>query len=227
SRSFAQNTSVSELAMMNSLSFTAADFRSRADLSPRTQKELYPIFLLYGDEPFGRHARICRWRCTVNDDREVWEQISQGNVAAFDMLYRENAPRLCAFLRQITGDVQAAEDIVQETFAHVWNKPVGFKPESGSLRGWLFGICRKRAAEWWRMRTRFVLGSEEQTTAGNPELASIIGDAMVRLPQEQRLLLWLREVEGQSYQELAGILELPVGTVRSRLFTAREALRKI
>jgi RNA polymerase sigma-70 factor, ECF subfamily len=162
----------------------------------------------------------------VNDDREVWKQISQGNVAAFDMLYRENAPRLCGFLRQITGDM-TAEDIVQETFAHVWKKPVGFKPESGSLRGWLFGICRKRAAEWWRKRTPVAPEPEEQASVGNPELTSIIGDAMVRLPQEQRLLLWLREVEGQSYQELAAILEIPVGTVRSRLFAAREALRKI
>jgi DNA-directed RNA polymerase specialized sigma24 family protein len=48
-----------------------------------------------------------------------------------------------------------------------------------------------------------------------------------RLPEDQRSLLWLREVEGRSYAELAEILEIPVGTVRSRLFAAREALRKI
>jgi RNA polymerase sigma-70 factor, ECF subfamily len=54
-----------------------------------------------------------------------------------------------------------------------------------------------------------------------------MGDALARLPKEQRALLWLREVEGQSYAELAVILEIPIGTVRSRLFAAREALRKI
>ena len=52
-------------------------------------------------------------------------------------------------------------------------------------------------------------------------------DLLHQLPEEQRSLLWLREVEGQSYDELAVILRIPVGTVRSRLFTAREALRKI
>ena len=55
----------------------------------------------------------------------------------------------------------------------------------------------------------------------------MVGDAFGRLPEEQRSLLWLREVEGQSYAELAVILEVPVGTVKSRLFAAREALRRI
>lgn len=55
----------------------------------------------------------------------------------------------------------------------------------------------------------------------------MMSDALQRLPEEQRTLLWLREVEGQSYTELALILDIPVGTVRSRLFMARHALRAI
>ena len=55
----------------------------------------------------------------------------------------------------------------------------------------------------------------------------MVGDAFGRLPKEQRTLLWLREVEGQSYAELAEILGIPVGTVRSRLFAAREELRRV
>jgi RNA polymerase sigma-70 factor (ECF subfamily) len=54
-----------------------------------------------------------------------------------------------------------------------------------------------------------------------------VGDAFGRLPEDQRTLLWLREVEGQSYAELAEILGIPIGTVRSRLFAAREELRKV
>ena len=54
-----------------------------------------------------------------------------------------------------------------------------------------------------------------------------MSDALGQLPVEQRSLLWLREVEGQSYAELAAILDIPIGTVRSRLFAAREALRVI
>ena len=59
------------------------------------------------------------------------------------------------------------------------------------------------------------------------ETSSLVGNAFQQLPEEQRALLWLREVEGQSYQELASILEVPVGTIRSRLFAAREELRKV
>lgn len=72
-------------------------------------------------------------------------------------------------------------------------------------------------------------GAESETAASIPhsETASVVGDAFRRLPEEQRDLLWLREVEGQSYAELAAILEIPVGTVRSRLFAARDGLRTI
>jgi len=67
----------------------------------------------------------------------------------------------------------------------------------------------------------------EPATAGNREMLTAISDAFAKLNVEQRSLLWLREVEGQSYAELAEILSIPLGTVRSRLFAAREDLRRI
>ena len=67
----------------------------------------------------------------------------------------------------------------------------------------------------------------EESSECKAETASLVDDAIQRLPEDQRSLLWLREVEGQSYAELAQILDIPVGTVRSRLFTAREELRKV
>jgi RNA polymerase sigma-70 factor (ECF subfamily) len=163
----------------------------------------------------------------VTDDREVWKQICDGDVTAFNVLYREQAPRLYAFLRRMTQDTQAAEDILQETFAEFWKRPGKYAPDSGSLRAWLFGISRKRAADWWRKRDPVAREPEEPPSACHVEISSMIDDAMARLPEQQRMLLWLREVEGQSYEELAEVLEIPVGTVRSRLFGAREALRRI
>jgi RNA polymerase sigma-70 factor (ECF subfamily) len=163
----------------------------------------------------------------VPDDREVWKKISQGDAEAFDAFYRETAPRLQAFLRHIVGNPEAAEDVVQDTFTQIWNRPNGFQPERGSLRGYLFGIGRKRAAEWWRKQPSATPIIKEVKSACRTEESSVMGDVLQRLPEEQRTLLWLREVEGQSYAELAVILEIPVGTVRSRLFAAREALRKI
>ncbi len=163
----------------------------------------------------------------MTDDREVWKKISRGNADAFDAFYRENAPRLRGFLRQVVGNPQTAEDIAQDTITDMWNRPNGFQPERGTLRGYLFGIAKKQASEWWRKQPSGTLAAEEEKSLCRTESASIMGDALNRLPEEQRTLLWLREVEGLSYAELALNLEIPVGTVRSRLFAAREALRKI
>jgi RNA polymerase sigma-70 factor (ECF subfamily) len=155
--------------------------------------------------------------------REDWARDAQ----AFDAVYQENAPRLRAFLRQIVGSFQAAEDVTQEVFTQLWTHPGQFDPARGTLRAYLFGTGRHRAADWWRRKRPEAPFEEEPCAACDPERESVIADALQRLPEEQRALLWLREVEGQSYPELAVILDIPVGTVRSRLFMARQALREL
>jgi RNA polymerase sigma-70 factor (ECF subfamily) len=161
------------------------------------------------------------------DDRELWERICRRDDRRFDGFYRETAPRLQGFLRQLMGNAQVAEDLAQEAFLQLWMRPNGFRPENGSLRAYLFGIARKRAAEWWRQREPAAEANSPQIVQAKAEACSLVGDAFARLDAEQRSLLWLREVEGQSYAELAEILGIPVGTVRSRLSTAREELRRI
>jgi RNA polymerase sigma-70 factor (ECF subfamily) len=161
------------------------------------------------------------------DDQELWTKVSQGDADAFDAFYRENAPRLLAFLRQLVGNRQAAEDVTQESFTQIWNRPNGFHPGRGTLRAYLYGIGRKRAADWWRKQGPRDSNAEREVKVCQTEIISAVGDAFGRLPEEQRTLLWLREVEGLSYAELATTLDIPIGTVRSRLFAAREALRRI
>lgn len=161
------------------------------------------------------------------DDREFWKKISNGNSEAFGAWYRHEAPRLRAFLGQLLGNRDTAEDVMQETFTQIWRRPQGFDPERGSLRAYLFGIARKQAAEWWRHKKPMDALKDESAAPCRTEASSLVADAFSQLDQEQRTLLWLREVEGQSYTELAVILEIPVGTVRSRLFAAREALRGV
>lgn len=163
------------------------------------------------------------------DDRELWERIRRGDARAFEDFYRESAPRLQAFLKQLLGSAQAAEDVAQETFLNLWRSSNGFRP-GGSLRAYLFGIGRKRAAEWWRQRDPAVQAAQpagEAPERPKAEACSVVADAFARLDADQRSLLWLREVEGQSYEELAEILAIPVGTVRSRLSAARRELRRV
>jgi RNA polymerase sigma-70 factor (ECF subfamily) len=164
---------------------------------------------------------------TLADDRELWERICQGDRRAFDAFYRMHGPKLEAFLRQILRNRQAAEDVMQETFTQIWQRPNGFQPSRGTLRAYLFGAGRKRAAEWWRKQEVLSTTLRIEPVNCKAETTSLVNDAFEHLPEEQRTLMWLREVEGQSYAELAEILEIPLGTVRSRLFAARENLRRV
>ena len=161
------------------------------------------------------------------DDRELWKKFIDGDGVAFDAWYREMAPRLRVFLRHVVGDQQVAEDVMQETFTQLWRNPRRFDPDRGSLRAYLFGIARKQSADWWRKQKPDDGLSVEPSLPTGIETASMVNEAFGRLPLEEQSLLWLREVEGQSYAELAMILDIPVGTVRSRLFAAREALRAV
>src|SRR5258708_37229394 len=86
------------------------------------------------------------------DDRELWDRICRGDVSAFEDFYRENAPRLQAFLGQLLGTPQAAEDVAQESFLQLWKLPNGFRPDV-SLRAYLFGIAKRRGGGWWRRPT--------------------------------------------------------------------------
>ena len=116
---------------------------------------------------------------------------------------------------------------MQETFTQLWCRPNGFQPERGSLRAYLYGIGRRRAAQWWRIQGSRNASTEDEMSPCRTETTSAVNEAFRQLPEEQRILLWLREVEGHSYVELAENLEIPLGTVRSRLFAAREALRRV
>ena len=161
------------------------------------------------------------------DDRQLWEGIRRKDAGAFDALFRTYGAGLQGFLKQLLGNRQAAEDVTQETFASIWQHPNGFDPERGTLRSYVFGAARKRAAEWWRKQRPQSHSATELVEACKAETKSLIGNAFDKLPPEQRNMLWLREVEGQSYAELAAVLGIPEGTVRSRLFAARKALRQV
>jgi len=160
-------------------------------------------------------------------DRELWERLRQGDAETFGAFYRQHAARLQAFLRRYLGDAKAAEDVAQEAFLQLWRRPNGFNPAGATLRAYLFGIAAKRAADWWRHRAREERSAASWQVGLRSEAPTLMEDALARLEPQPRSLLWLREVEGYSCAELAAMLDIPPGTVKSRLFTAREQLRRI
>lgn len=159
-------------------------------------------------------------------DAQIWESFRRGDDRAFEALYREHGARLRSFLRHYLGDAQAAQDIAQEAFLALWQNPNGFQPSRGPLRAYLFGIARKRAADWWRHRAPADT-PQPGPAVTDSERTVLVAEALAQLEPGLRGLLWLREVEGYSYAELAEILDIPMGTVKSRLFAAREALRRL
>lgn len=167
----------------------------------------------------------------MTDDRELWERILRGDAHAFDGFYQQNYSSLFRFIRQLLGSESAAQDVAQDIFLRLWQGPNGFQPAKGSLRAYLFGIARNRCAEWWRQwrgpGSTGVAPSADPAYEADADQSALVAQALSRLEPDKRALLWLREVEGQSYGELAGILKIPIGTVKSRLFAAREELRRI
>lgn len=161
------------------------------------------------------------------DDRELSKKIGLGNTDAFTEWYHADAPRLRLFLRHLLGNEQAAEDLMQETFIQIWRRPQGFDPAQGSLRAYLFGTARNLARSWLRKQRATDELQCEPVVADHAEGNSMMEDALSRLEVDQRTILWLREVEGHSYAELSQMLDIPIGTVRSRLHNAREALRAV
>jgi len=179
------------------------------------------------------------------NDQTLWQGIVKGERAAFDAMFRLYSAPLRLFLRRYTSCPDTADDVAQETFLQLWRRHNGFDPARGTLKQYLFGIARKQAAHSRRDGPPAEAEVEAAELTETPSAAlrqpslqpggSIAADdrtadlneALARLEPEERTLLWLREVEGYSYAEMADILGVPLGTVKSKLFSARAALRHV
>ena len=142
-------------------------------------------------------------------------------------------PRLRRYARALTGDRSRADDLVQDTLERGWNKLTTWQPGS-DMRAWLFGIMHNVHVDQLR---KPVLATEEldeytivphltHSPTARLELRDM-ESALRQLPADQREVLLLVALEGMTYDEVAAALQLPIGTVMSRLSRARERLRAI
>jgi RNA polymerase sigma-70 factor, ECF subfamily len=175
---------------------------------------------MYPGRPPTAHARLHRDPCPVTDH-------------LIDDELREQLPRLRRFAYGLTRDREGADDLVQSTLERAlsrWDS----RRDAAALKPWLFSIlyrnflnAHRRSRRYASVLERFhATGFEEHPSAEREVAARTALEALERLPAEQRsLLLWVA-VEGLSYQEVAQILDIPIGTVMSRLSRARQALRR-
>lgn len=173
----------------------------------------------------------------ARDDIGLLRRIGQGDEDAMAAFYREHGRVVFAQVLLVTGERPLAEEIVQDTMLAVWRGAGSFRGES-SARSWVIGIARRQTRD--RLRGRRLRVVADTFLADHPgagpgpevmaldraELAEVI-DAIRVLAASHREVLGLVFGSGLSLPEVAGVLEIPVGTVKSRLTAARAALSRV
>jgi RNA polymerase sigma-70 factor (ECF subfamily) len=179
-------------------------------------------------------------------DQELVARVQRGDKKAFDLLVRRYQLKVLQLVARYIRDPVESQDVAQEAFIKAYRALPGFRGESAFFT-WLYRIAINTAKNHLQSRNR-LLASEgdidiedaeqlesaprlkDQETPERlllaEELAAAIGAAIEELPEDLRTAILLREMEGLSYEEIAEVMACPVGTVRSRIFRAREAIDK-
>jgi RNA polymerase sigma-70 factor (ECF subfamily) len=171
---------------------------------------------------------------TVNEI-ELVTMAQNGDRNAFSELVRIHAQGVLNVVYRMCGDAQVAEDAAQETFIQAWSHLSAYRPQT-SIRNWLYRIAVNSATDILRKEKRILPNAIDDLALADerpsPELlvsqqerTALVQRAVLSLPDASRAVLVLREYEGMSYHEIADALDIPVGTVMSRLNYARKVLK--
>jgi RNA polymerase sigma-70 factor (ECF subfamily) len=163
-------------------------------------------------------------------DEERMTACGRGSQAAFGELFDAYRQTIWAFYRRRVADPARAEELAQDVFVALWHASRRKEPRA-PFRAYLFGIAfRVLGAERRRQRSESMFRAPD-AQAGPAVAADAewlwVRDAVARLDEHDREVLMLREFEQLSYGDIAGVLQIPINTVRSRLFRARGALRQL
>ena len=168
-------------------------------------------------------------------ETELVSRAQSGERNAFGELVSIHASGVLNVIYRMCGDSQIAEDAAQETFIQAWQHLSSYSPRT-SLRNWLYRIAVNTATDMLRREKRVLPNAVEDLQLEDPgpgpealysqeERANLVRRAVLSLPEASRAVLVLREYEGFSYHEIADALDIPVGTVMSRLSYARNLLK--
>lgn len=172
----------------------------------------------------------------MDSDEALLAAVARGDQACLRALYQRHAPAMLRVVRRMTAQSGVAEEILQETWLAVWRSADTFRGES-SARGWLFGVTRRQAHNYLRKSMPVVVDIDETAEISDPagtvedivlantargDLATAIRD----LPEHLREVLLLVLVDDLAYPDVAAILDIPVGTVKSRMSHARKRLAR-
>lgn len=178
-------------------------------------------------------------------DQELVQRVQDGDRRAFDLLVLRYQQRIVKLIMRYVHDSAEAQDVAQEAFIKAYRALPGFRGDS-AFYTWLYRIAINTAKNYLvTLRRRpisfdpdpaspehFQINSQlrdEESPEGialQEELGRTVAQAIAALPEELRNAIMLREIDGLSYEDIALAMDCPVGTVRSRIFRARDAIEK-
>ncbi|MEH6617614.1 MAG: RNA polymerase sigma factor RpoE [Porticoccus sp.] len=176
-------------------------------------------------------------------DKQLVARVQKGDKRAFDMLVLKYQYKVHAIVSRYIKDFDEVNDVVQEAFIKAYRALAKFRGES-AFYTWLYRIAVNTAKNYLVARNRrppasdvdagdadYYEGGQRLQDIDSPEnllyrdeLEAVVDQSIRDLPEDLRTAVTLREFEGLSYEEIAEIMDCPVGTVRSRIFRAREAI---
>jgi RNA polymerase sigma-70 factor (ECF subfamily) len=178
-----------------------------------------------------------------DSDLMLVERVQQGEAAAFDLLVLRYQHKVLKLIMRYVHDAVEAEDVAQEAFIRAYRALPSFRGDS-AFYTWLYRIAintaknalvasRRRPVDYsldlqdsedYVMQARLKDAETPEGLLLTEEIQNTVNSAIENLPEDLRTAIVLRELEGMSYEEIAKAMDCPVGTVRSRIFRAREAI---
>ena len=176
-------------------------------------------------------------------DQKLVVRVQKGDKTAFDLLVGKYQHKVAKLISRYVRDRREVEDVTQEAFIKAYRAIGGFRGES-AFYTWLYRIAVNTAKNYLESQGRRPPGSDmeiesaeliesgeglrDQATPERQmltnEIATTVHRVLELLPPDLRTAITLREIEGMSYEEIAEVMDCPIGTVRSRIFRAREAI---
>ncbi len=178
-------------------------------------------------------------------DQQLVERVQRGDKRAFDLLVIKYQHKIFAVISRFVRDHAEVQDVAQDAFVKAYRALPNFRGDS-AFYTWMYRIAINTAKNYLVARNRrppasdlevedaeFYAGNDAMHEMNTPErnllrdeLQGVIDQAFRDLPEDLRTAVTLREIEGLSYEEIAEVMGCPIGTVRSRIFRAREAIDK-
>jgi RNA polymerase sigma-70 factor, ECF subfamily len=210
------------------------------------------VGLTFGGSGPTASARRALERSRV-DDTLLVQSVARGDALALEVIYERHSRGVYSVAVRLLSDGPAAEDVVQETFLKLWRQPSAYQPSRGRLLPWLLGVAHHHAVDMLRRRqleqrhrvpdpspanqdslvdlldNRGLTSADDdpQSRAGAFDQRLAIGQALAELPIEQRLPIELAYYRGMTQLEVAGLLGVPLGTIKTRMRLGLQQLRKV